>query len=1087
MAFILETPNALQPLRDVKKHTHPGGVSIRDWLEDTYPGFQEFGQPTICLVNGQPRLRRDWDQKIQSNDVVNFVAMIGDPFTLIAIVLGVVLVAVSIAISLALKMPETPGEAPGSDPVFSNKGKQNTIRLGEPIEVNYGTNRIYPSLASRPYYQYENNEQFQFSLYCIGQGQYQIDAIQIGDTSIDNFQEVSYETIAPGGLISIFQTNIYTSAEAGGQTLLAPNEDDYVAPGYVGPFVVSPVGTTVDHIDIDLLYPRGLFLLQSNGSVSELSITTVAEYRAIDDGGSPISAWFTLFTEVATNSTTTAQRVSIGTDVGDARYEVRLRRTTDKNMDTNAGHEVVWDGMRGYLTGDNPDYGDVTLLAVKIQASGNLNSNTRQLVNVVATRKLPIRDPSTGSWSEPLATRSIIWAFVDVFRNNYGGRVADNFFDWDSLEVLEDLYAYRGEYFDWTFRDSITVWEAATAICQVGRAVPMLVGSLITMRRNGPLSVPVMLFGPDNIVKGSFEWNVSLWDADEFDSMLVEYTEPDTGYLQEEILVTLPGDTTDHPQPVRMPGIQGRNHAYHQALFLLATRRYIRETFSFETGMEGLIASYGDLIAVSHDIPDWGQSGYILAVEEQTNGLYLLHLSQPVEFQSGQSYSMFLRGRQGEALGPYNVIELASTTQQILLDTGSEWITDFLLGGTTEPMIFAFGLTDSVTRYARIVGIEPQGGEKVKIVCTVDEPIVHTFDDLDAPALPEAPAFEDPPDVPPIIEVDRLTITVHRADSSVWVSLAWPPISGTAYYLFQSTHNVSFPNNHGGPIYRTNDPDIEHFRITGPGWWYFRVWAVSSSGAWGPKQYISVLISLVAEIILPSTWVLDNPFYWIRNTSVDHYIVRIYDNTVPSTPVLKRQYDVAQQANVRIETTYTYAQAVTDSNLVRERLIEVDSVYFDDASQTYVEDNLPAELELTNAIPAAPTSLGYDSTALTGGGTTMSFRFFWTNPVVTDLIRAAVWVDDTTGFDPNVETPDFDDTEASPGSAGVAAEATIAVPLLAGNTFPDHYWRVGVFDVWGSEISTNLTAEQTITLPWLLTGGVWVDLGRWEDTSVWID
>ena len=73
MAYIIEIPNPFQPLNGLKKHVHPGGVSIWEWLQSTYPNFTEFPVPTICVVNGKARLRQEWTQVIQPGDIINFV------------------------------------------------------------------------------------------------------------------------------------------------------------------------------------------------------------------------------------------------------------------------------------------------------------------------------------------------------------------------------------------------------------------------------------------------------------------------------------------------------------------------------------------------------------------------------------------------------------------------------------------------------------------------------------------------------------------------------------------------------------------------------------------------------------------------------------------------------------------------------------------------------------------------------------------------------------------------------------------------------------------------------------------------------
>ena len=645
MAYIIETPNPFQPVTDVKKHEHPGGITIREWLQSQYPGFIEFELPTICVVNGQAMMRKDWIHMIQPKDVINFVAV---PRGFVLIVTIILLVA-SIVISLVLgsPVPETPGEQPASDPVFSTKGQSNSIRLGEPIECPYGRNRIYPSYASRPYFEYKDNDQFQHSLFCLGQGYYVIHNIQIGDTDINSYAEVEYQVIEPGGTVSLFPTNVYTAPEAGGQELYAPNEEEYTGDGWVGPFPACPSGDTCATIQVDVVFPKGLSFSNHDGGLESQTIEYEVEVREIDDAGTPIGIWFNLrgSDETITGMTTTPQRRTLTGTVTPLRYEVRMRRTNLRNLSHRMANIIKWEALRAYVTDDDQNFGDVTLLAVKIRATNNLNSQTQQRFNIICTRKLQTYE-SDGFTTDYTPTRSIIWALVDIFRSQYGGRITDeDFYDWEALYELDALYASRGEYFDWIFRDPITVWEAARAVCRAGRAVPLIVGSLLSMKRDGPLTTPVAMFTPDNIVEGSFTWDIKLWDLDEFDSIRLEYTDSSTGYKQETVIATLPFGTTDTPRDIRIPGIQSRAQAYHEALYMLASNRYQRENISFETGLEGYIPTFGDLIVVAHDVPRWAQSGYIVKFESESNGDYHMWTSEPLQWTTGKTHVVMLRDR----------------------------------------------------------------------------------------------------------------------------------------------------------------------------------------------------------------------------------------------------------------------------------------------------------------------------------------------------------------------------------------------------------------------------------------------------------
>jgi hypothetical protein len=240
-----------------------------------------------------------------------------------------------------------------------------------------------------------------------------------------------------------------------------------VAPGYVGPFASNPPGTVTEKIEIDIIYPKGIYLVNSKGNLTALNIQIQVDARLIDNAGAPLGAYFPLtlpYPLSITAATTTPQRRTYSATVPSGRYEVRVRRIDTKDLGTRSGHDALWEGMRAFID-TAQDFGDVTLFAVKIRATNNLNDQTATRFNVIATRMLPTRNTSAG-FGAPVATRSIVWAFVDAFRSLYGGRVPDEFFDWDTLEAADATYTDRGEHFDWIFRDPITVWETAKTIAR---------------------------------------------------------------------------------------------------------------------------------------------------------------------------------------------------------------------------------------------------------------------------------------------------------------------------------------------------------------------------------------------------------------------------------------------------------------------------------------------------------------------------------------------------------------------------------------------------------------------------------------------
>lgn len=1042
MFWLIHIRNQFDPTKFIKEQRE-AGVTVRDVANSLHEGKDEFDLPTICLLNSKPLLRVEWEETVlKDNDILCFSACVGIVLEIIAVA---VLLVVSIAITLLMPIPKVNQDQDEADTVYSLKGASNAMRLSQPIEVNYGKNRIYPSYAGRPYYEYRNNNQFLFALLCVGQGEYDIETVQIGDTDIVHYQEAEFEIIPPGEAVTLFPTNVYTSPEAGGQDLLGPNEPGYPDEGgWTGPFVVCPANQVVVTIEIDIALPQGLYVQTDEGGLAYAIVVFTAQKRLIDNSGNPLSGWTTLVTSgseliMATN---TPQRRTYKINVTQARYEVRIRRVSDKDTSSRAGNTLQWEGMRGWLVVEN-HWGNVTLLAVKVQATNNLNNQTSQLINCIATRKLSMRDQETGEWGALTATRSIVWAFVDMFRASYGGRIADDiFFDWDTLYTLDALYADRGDYFDWTFRDPSTVWEAAQMIALAGRAIPLISGSLISLKRDDYQTVPVALFNQENIVVNSLTYGIKLWVIDEYDSLEVEYIEPASGYVKETVLCILPGDDSLNPDKLILNGILDRTRAYHEGMYRLGCNRYLRETIQFQTGLEGYIPTYGDLIAVTTDLPLWGQSGYVLNAEKDANDFWHLWLTEPLTWTEGVTHQMLLRTKTGGLAGPYACVQ-AQDPLQIQLQT-TETI-EFLLDGLTEPTMFMFGPVGEETKMLKVTAIEPNGKEIISITCVNNSSLPYSFDNLVAPALGDDVFAPLEPDLPTVEGV-----TLAQINSSVLtMQISWPSAFGAKQYVIQTSYDNS---SWSAPTYTVQTSLLV---AVVPGIIYVRVAGINVGQ--GPYATASIAIGPLAGVTFSTPWdALDWAITWINVLGENGWQVRVYDHT--TSLVLKRTTNLTDSDPRAF--TYTYANAISDGNVHRHIQLQVDVKFDASDGSGPALSGTPVVVEMINPIPAAPTLIFVTLLGIESDGA--HYQINWVNPADADLIELKLWVSDTSGFDPSISVPDLDFTAGSPGSGVLPGDHEVAIPIDSNGDHPDYFFRIAIFDVWGSELSTNVTDEQTI-------------------------
>jgi hypothetical protein len=655
-----------------------------------------------------------------------------------------------------------PGATPQPSPTYSLDGQGNQARLGQPKPVIYGRHRIVPDFASQPWTHYVDNEQYLHSVFVVSQGEVEIEAKRIGNTDIANFQEVEEEIVEPGGTLTLFDPAMTTALEVAGQTLLGTNELAAGEDGWLGPFPASNPETSASSIHIDTVAPRGLYYANNSGGLDARTIDWVVEARPIDDDGIATGdgSWTELGAESWTLSTNTPQRRSDDYVLADAalpdgRYEVRVRRTNTFDDDPRAGNELQWHGLRARLN-ETPDWGDVTLYAVRMRATNNLSARSSREVNLIATRKLPIWDKATQSWSAPTATRSIAWALADVARAAYGGRQPDSRLDLDGLADLDALWAGRGEYFDAVFDSQRSVMEAMREVAQVGRAVPVPHGTRLRVVRDGPASLATTLFSERNIMRGSFSISYLMPTADTADAVTAEYMNPKTWKPAEVTVRCLDGPyqewltaegrsddaaaraawtkLAEEPVRLRLFGCTDRTHARRWAWYTAQANAKRRRETRFETEAEGLLPAYGDLAAVAHGLPRWGESGEVVRWTQGEIG-GVATLSEPVTFDAGGGDGAIAFGDgRGGFVGPYACAPTdagATVTQRVRVledvDIPTEPDGQPYTGGRKERTPFAFGPSaDAWSVKAKLLRIAPSADWRVQLRLVIDHPDVYT-------------------------------------------------------------------------------------------------------------------------------------------------------------------------------------------------------------------------------------------------------------------------------------------------------------------------------------------------------------------------
>lgn len=481
-------------------------------------------------------------------------------------------------------------------------------------------------------------------------------------------------------------------------------------------FVASGPETVAQRIGIDLVMPQGLVVRNANGRLDPLSLSVRFEAQRIDDLGQPLGGWVLLGEETITDRTNTPQRRTLTfTLATPGRYRVRGWRLDQRQTASAYAHEVIWAGLRAYLSAPN-DFGPVTLIAMRLRASNNLSAQASRRVAVLATRKLPVWT-GTG-WTAPQATRSIAWALADAARNaDYGPGLPDTRLDLPALLALDAVWTARGDTFNARFDGESTWWDAASKIAMAGRAKVFLQGGKLRVARDGGGTLPVALFSERTIVKGSFGVDFALPGEATADAVDVGIFDG-TVWQARRIKARLPGATATKPAKIDLFGVTDADQALREGLYHAASNRFRRETVRFETEMEGFIPSIGDLIAVQHSMPGWGQQAEAVAWDAATR---TLTVTEPLDW-SGSGHVAGLRGRDGGLIGPIPASRGADDTQLVLAEDPPE---PPFTGPDADRTQIAFGVAEAWRAPCIVASVTPRGLHRVMIEAVVDDPSVH--------------------------------------------------------------------------------------------------------------------------------------------------------------------------------------------------------------------------------------------------------------------------------------------------------------------------------------------------------------------------
>ncbi|MGH7243621.1 MAG: host specificity factor TipJ family phage tail protein [Phycisphaerales bacterium] len=494
--------------------------------------------------------------------------------------------------------------------------------------------------------------------------------------------------------------------------------------------------------------------------------------------------WFDTSSYNGTFTVTAARaepmRFPVGFAAARGQYDVRITRISADTTDARILDKAYLSAIRSFRAETPVKMAGVAMIALRIKATNQLNG----VVDTLSCRArsiLPDWDKETGTWIER-ATSSPASCYRAVAQGPANKRpLADSGVD------LQELAAWHEECEDAGFECNVvidfrgTVADRLKGVASTGRG---LVG-----RRNGKLSVirdrvqsvPIQHFTPRN----SRNFKGTKVFADVPHGWRIQFTNADRNYIRDERIVLADGyqidgkDAFGNPAPTLPPaevfetmeffGVVHADEVWKHGRYFIAVAKLRPELYQFETDIEHLACTQGDLVFVTHDVPLFG-NGYgrvVRQILDTQNNLRGLLLDAKVVMEAGKTYVLRCRLPDGTSFLKY--LQTAEGESNRVDFVGP------ISPGEARPNkgdLFMFGELGSETRELIVKSIVPDADLAATIVCVDAAPEVlladqGTIPDYN-PGITVPPEYLDRPEAPIIDQIlSDDYITVRGQDGSL--------------------------------------------------------------------------------------------------------------------------------------------------------------------------------------------------------------------------------------------------------------------------------------------------------------------------------
>ena len=722
------------------------------------------------------------------------------------------------------------------------QGARNRAEPFENIPQVLGQHRMVPPLGARPFTETVGNDQFVRMLFVWGFGPLDISDLRIGETPINEFEEVEIETRTGGEDDAPLSLYSETVLQNDLQVLLTRTAGAQV----------RTTDVDVDEISVDITFPNGLIFFRDDGSRAARTVQVEVQYAptgtqdwsagatvfqdiaeqvlseiqtpgiqsllpgqnsadfnlykridsivisntsgkaeviqgdrvlGFDQNGNPQSSQViepiapivpgdsieiarvtqlgdiigfavedvrnpALFEDVFENENDFIVSVNMGTitvgagglrfdgfivqarqsnairrslrfRVPRGQYDVRLRRVSADTNNDNIFDDVFWNALRG-IRHENPVRVDgLAVTALRIRATDQLNGTIDQF-NGIVTSIVP--DWNGIEWVEQ-PTSNPASLFRHVLQGPGNARpLADERLDLDKLSFWHQRCAEAEREFNSVIPSGQSVMDVLNDIAAAGRASPNIIDGRWGVVEDLLQTVPVQHFTPRN--SSGFEAERSFESYPH--GLRIRFNNRDSGWQLDERIVFDDGfDETNATEfeGLELSGITSAEQIWRDGRYHIASARLRPETYSFNTDIEHIVCTRGDLIRLTHDVALVGlASARIKSVTETGGAISSITLDAEIEMEAGITYVVRIRTQTGHSIVK-TLVTIPGRTQDLKFEIPHSPVSDI---NVDDLVLFGEQGLESVELIVK--SIEPQDDLSARITCVDAAPLIHQAD-----------------------------------------------------------------------------------------------------------------------------------------------------------------------------------------------------------------------------------------------------------------------------------------------------------------------------------------------------------------------